>query len=105
MMDTIHTQLLLTVIAHIFLINTETGLEEFIIGGSWSSLMIASTMNKICYEEENGCNTLALEANDVDVYHGNFSSKAPKMRVHLDQIKYTQVDGFQWEINVSSVED
>ena len=99
MMDAVYEDLISTVTNHILLINEETGLEEFIIGGSWSSLMIANTINSISDEEENRCRVPVLEANDVDVYHGAFSTEAPEMIVFLDQIKYTQVDEFQWEIN------
>ena len=99
MMDAVYEDLISTVTNHILLINEETGLEEFIIGGSWSSLMIANAINSISNEEENRCRAPVLEANDVDVYHGAFSTEAPEMIVFLDQIKYTQVDEFQWEIN------
>ena len=46
-----------------------------------------------------------LVANDVDVYHGSFTSDInSSMTVLLDQIKYQEVDGFGWEINTVKCE-
>jgi len=89
---------------HIELIHNKTGMEEFIIGGSWASAMIAEAYGNVReedgFEDQEASEIAVLDANDIDVYHGSFTDmSAKRLFVHLDKIEYTKVDGLPWEIN------
>ena len=84
---------------HLEVVHEETGLEEFIVGGSWAAAMIAQALTNIS-DDESEFESLVLKANDVDVYHGTFTASAGSvMSVMLDRIAYKEVEGFPWEIN------
>jgi hypothetical protein len=54
-------------------IHKETGLEQFLVAGSWSSAMIAKVLSEWdhCNDlNEIGFNPIDLVANDIDVYYG-----------------------------------
>ena len=67
--------------------------------------MIAEAVSAICQDESSGVDLFVLSANDVDVYHGNFTTDSnSNLTVLLDQIKYKQVEEFAWEINTVKCE-
>ena len=57
-------------------IHVVTGYDNFIIGGSWASSMIAKVLNEWthCSDLVN-FDKLDLVANDIDVYHGHWSTE------------------------------
>ena len=100
LMAAVHAVVSSVIESHLELVHRETGLEEFLIGGSWASAMIVDAISDICQDGDHDVDSFVLEANDIDVYHGSFTSVAgTSMSVHLDQIDYTKIDGLEWEVN------
>ena len=56
-------------------IHRETGLEHYIIGGSWAAEQIVAAQATVCREDEE-VEPFCLSANDIDVFHGNFIDDA-----------------------------
>ena len=84
---------------HLELIRSKTGLDEFLVGGSWASAMIAETVAKVC-EGDSEVEACALSANDIDVYHGSFATEPGRsMVVYMNQVAYHHEEGLEWEIN------
>jgi hypothetical protein len=82
------------------IIHRWTGLDHFLIGGLWSSAIIAKVVNEWdrC-EDLRDYERLELIANDIDVYHGCFTDEdAPFVVGFLDIHKYP-VDDLFWELN------
>ena len=49
-------------------IHNETGLKEFIVGGSWASTMIVEVVATVCCDgNDGGHDFVELVANDIDV--------------------------------------
>lgn len=80
-------------------IHHETGLEEFLVAGSWPSSIIAKVLS-----EWTDCADLAdfdeleLKANDIDVYHGHQSNDG-KFVVDFSGIKKYPVSSLFLELN------
>ncbi len=56
-------------------------------------------------DEDALANLAVLEANDVDVYYGSFTTRAEVVvSVMLDRVEYKRVEHFQWEINTVKCE-
>ena len=70
------------------IIHQETGLERYIIGGSWAAEQIVAAQSTVC-QEDNEVEPFCLDANDIDVYHGTFIDEADgaegKLCLHLLQ--------------------
>ena len=99
LMEELHSSLMENILPHLELIHSETGLEEFVIGGSWASAMIVKAVTEVC-KDDGEVDVFELEANDVDIYHGAFTTEpGTSMVVHKDQIEYKVVEHFHWEIN------
>ncbi len=73
-------------------IHADTGLECFVIGGSWSSSRIVESLYEI-RENTDGIpdfEPFKLIANDIDIYHGPNCEQDAPFHVNLNQIsKYT----------------
>ncbi len=89
LMDAILENINASITLHSYLICAETGLEKFIIGGSLSSPMIADVINAISNKDGSICDRVILEARNINVYHGIFSSEAHEMSDMLENIDYT----------------
>ena len=85
------------------LIHNETGYEEFIVSGSWASAKIVEAHTNVFHGDEI-VDTMDLEANDVDIYHGTFSTDTAKpLAVKLDRIVYKKLipllgKSIQWSV-------
>ena len=80
-------------------IHNETGLEEFLIGGSYATAQLAGILSTVCLDNDT-FDSLTLKANDIDTYHGN-STDDPSVSLIADLggIKYHKVEGLELEIN------
>ena len=103
MMGDVMDALLPLVEKDLLTIHNETGFERFIIGGSWAAMKIVDALVDVCEEEE--FEAMALEANDVDVYHGEFTEEDRKLNVKLDAICYKKVDELAVEVNTVECEN
>lgn len=84
----------------LFTIHNQTGFDHFLIGGSWSSSMIAKVVSEWdqC-DDLRDFDSLELIANDVDVYYGSCTDdQAPFVVDFLDITKYP-VDNMFLELN------
>jgi hypothetical protein len=101
LMDELTSKVLAYVERDLATIHKVTGLEQFVVGGSWASSIIAKVINEWdeCSELD-GIERLELAANDLDVYHGPFTANenAP-MVVNLHEIKKYEVPGMGSELN------
>ena len=83
-------------------IHNETGLEQFLVAGSWSSSIIAKVVSDWdrC-EELREFDNLELIANDIDVYHGpSNEDKNATFDVDVHEIMKCKVHGLPWELNM-----
>ena len=93
-MDALKFALSSSITDYLMLIHNETGLEEFIIGGSWAASMIADVQSTI-FHDDDGVDIMCLDANDVDVFHGDFTmDKNKNLHVKLDKISKKNRAGF-----------
>ena len=80
-------------------IHRETGLEEFLIAGSWPSSIIAKVLSEWTdCEDLADFDELELKANDIDVYHGRQSNDG-KFVVDFSGIKKYPVSSLFLELN------
>ena len=82
-------------------IHAATGFfETFIIGGSWVSMVVQKSIDLI-FEDDTTYQPVQLKANDIDVYHGEFTMDEDK-NLTLDMnatIEYKNVEGLILEVN------
>jgi len=99
MMDDLTQKMLSYTETYLAIIHRETGLEKFIVGGSWASHMIVTVLNEWdrC-DDLNEYDQLELVANDIDVFYGPFATATDSMVVDFHDIKKHEVTGF-WELN------
>ena len=57
------------------IIPLETGLEHYIIGGSWAAEQIVAAQATVCRGDDEVF-PFCLSANDIDVFHGDFIDAA-----------------------------
>ena len=83
------------------IIHRETGFEQFLVAGSWSSSIIAKVVSEWdrC-EDLSDYNKLELIANDIDIYYGCFAhDEDVSFTVDMLGIKKHQVDKLLLELN------
>ena len=70
-------------------IHCETGLERFIIGGSWASAEIVKAISELSKttDELEDFEPFELIANDIDIYHGPFCDENAPFHVDLHGIE------------------
>jgi hypothetical protein len=83
-------------------IHTDTGLECFIIGGSWSSKRIVESL---CHLRENttsipGLEPFHLVSNDIDIYHGPSCEQDAPFDVNLNGITKQKNEAVKQELNL-----
>ena len=79
---------------HLDLIHQATGLEHFIIGGSWAAEHIVTAQATVC-QVDNEVERICLDANDVDVFHGTFADDTDsKFQVETFSLDANHIDVF-----------
>ena len=81
--------------------HSETGHEEFLIGGSWASVKIVQALLKLLPENEDLEELKELVTNDCDLFYGEFATdKSKKFVVDLNSAKdYVKSDELDVDIN------
>ena len=79
-------------------IHAATGFETFIIGGSWVSMVVQKAIDLI-FEDDTTYQPVQLKANDIDVYHGEFTIEDKNLTVDMNAIDYKAVEGLTLEVN------
>ena len=88
-------------------IRAATGLQRFVIGGSYASLKISDA----CAELQDSKTDFAVEvvplvSNDIDVFHGDFTDDSSKdLFVDKCSIQKFNVDGVELEVNTVKCND
>ena len=75
-----------------------TGFETFIIGGSWVSMVVQKAIDLI-FEYDTTYQPVQLKANDIDVYHGEFTIEDKNLTVDMNAIEYKAFEGLTLEVN------
>ena len=93
LMEELHNCLLLKLKTSFTKIKNETGFEEFLVVGSWASMVIADALGTICIGD-GSFDSFILRANEIDVFYSNFVADSDKsLSVMLDCIEYHDVEG------------
>ena len=82
----------------LYRIHAATGFETFIIGGSWVSMVVQKAIDLI-FEDDTTYQPVQLKANDIDVYHGEFTIEDKNLTVDMNAIEYKAVEGLTLEVN------
>jgi hypothetical protein len=81
-------------------IKDATGFDQFVIGGSWSSMVVQRAISETYEESEHCYEGPVLKANDIDLYHGVFCDReASRLDIYKRDIEYQTVEGVDLEVN------
>ena len=79
---------------HLDIIHQATGLEHFIIGGSWAAKQIVAAQATVCRDDDE-VELIYLDANNIDVFHGTFTDDTDgKFKVEPFSLDTNHIDIF-----------